>query len=91
MCCFVSSKYRFFFSIFDGNGVDLIRVVVLKYKYKYILIACAVGNRKATGLICKDFTSGLHLEGCRIAVMGSMVVRIRWWKEIIINSRRVGN
>ena len=38
-------------SIFDGNGVDVMGFVVVKYKY--ILIACAGGNRKATGFICK--------------------------------------
>ena len=78
MCGFVSSKYIFLFSIFDGNGVDLIGVVVVKYKY--ILIACAGGNRKATGLICKYFTGCGDLEGCLIAVMVSIVFWIRWWK-----------
>ena len=58
--------------------MDVIRVVVVKYKY--ILIACAGGNRKAIGLICKDFTGVWDLEGCRIAVMGSMVAGIMWWK-----------
>ena len=89
MCGFVSSKYIFLFSIFDGNGVDVMGVVVVKYKY--ILIACAGGNRKATGLICKYFIGGWDLEGFRIAVMGSIVVCIRWWKERIINRRRVRN
>ena len=76
-------------SVFDGNVVDVIGVVVVNYKY--ILIACAGGNRKATGSICKDFTGGGDIEGCRIAVMGSIVVWIRWQKERIINMRRVGN
>ena len=60
-------------------------------KYKYILIACDGGNRKATGLICKDFTGGWDIEGFRISVMGLIVVWIRFWKEIIINRKRVGN
>ena len=69
--------------------MDVIRVVVVEYIY--ILIACAGGNRKATGLICKDFTGCWDIKGCRIAVMGSKVVGIRWWKERIINRRRVRN
>ena len=89
MCGFVSSKYRSFFSVFGGNDVGVIGVVVVKYKY--ILIACDGGNRKATGLICKDFTGCWDLKGCRIAVMGSKVVGIRWWKERIINRRIVRN
>ena len=67
--------------------MDVIRVVVVEYKY--IFIACAGGNRKATSLICKDFTGCWYIKGCRIAVMGSKVVGIRWWKERIINRRRV--
>ena len=59
--------------------MDEIRLVVVEYKY--ILIACAVGNRKATGVICEKFP-----------VVGiSKVVGIRWWKEIIINRRIVRN
>ena len=69
MCRFVSSKYRLLFSVFDGNGVDVIRVVVVEYKY--ILIACAGGNSKATGLIFKYFTGGWDLEGFCISRMGS--------------------
>ena len=69
--------------------MDVIRVVVVEYKY--ILIACSGGNRKATGLICKDFTGGWDLEGFRIEVMGSIVVCIRWWKERTIDRIRVGN
>ena len=69
--------------------MDVIRVVVVEYIY--ILIACAGGNRKATGLICKDFTGGWYLEYFCIAVMGLNVVWIRWWKERIINRRRVIN
>ena len=48
-------------------------IVVVVAKYKYILIACDGGNRKATGLICKDFTGGWDLEGCHIALMGSIL------------------
>ena len=69
--------------------MDVIGVVVVNYKY--ILIACAGGNRKATGSICKDFTGGWDIEGFRISVKGLIVVWIRFWKEIIINRRRVGN
>ena len=76
-------------SFFDGNVVDAIGVVVVKYKH--ILIACAGENRKATGLICKYFNGGWDIEDCRIAVMGSIFVWIRWRKERIINMRRVGN
>ena len=86
---FCKQKVYIPFSIFDGNGVDVIGVVVVKYKY--IFIVCAGGNRKATGLICKYFTGGWDLEGCRIAVMGLVVVWIRWWEERIINRRIVGN
>ena len=69
--------------------MDVVGVVVVEYKY--ILIACAGGNRKATGLICKDFTGFWDLKCCRISAMGSKVVGIRWWKERIINRRRVRN